>query len=169
MQDKGNFRSVLKAYMNNVERGIQFRFNRNDSIGAPDAESDDDFLRECFVDVGDLSALRDCNNLKRIVVGRTGAGKSAILRRLHEVAENVITLDPTDLSLNYLANSEVIAFFEEAGTNLDPFYQLLWKHVLAVELIRKKYNITNESSQRTFFEGLQQLFERNRAKKPLII
>jgi hypothetical protein len=150
------------------DRGVSFRFRRSDNIGTPDAESDDSFFDACFVDTGDLHALRDCDSPKRIIVGRTGAGKSALIRRLQETADNVITLRPTDLSLNYLANSEVIAFFEEAGTNLDAFYQLLWKHVLAVELIRRKYQITNENSQRTFFEGLQQIFSRNRAKQEAI-
>jgi len=161
-------RSTMRVPVDKSDRGIQFRFCRNDSIGAPDAESDDEFLHDCFVDVGDLQALRDCTNLKRIVVGRTGAGKSALLKRLQGQADNVISLSPTDLSLNYLANSEVIAFFEEAGTNLDPFYQLLWKHILAVELVRKKYSITNESSQRSFLEGLQQIFSRDRAKKEAV-
>lgn len=154
--------------MDKSDRGVQFRFRRNDTIGAPDAESDDEFLHACFVDVGDLQSLRDCTDLKRIVVGRTGAGKSALLKRLRAQTDNVVCLSPIDLSLNYLANSEVIAFFEEAGTNLDAFYQLLWKHILVVELIRKKYNITNETSQRTFFESLQQIFSRDRAKKEAV-
>lgn len=150
------------------DHGISFRFKRNDTIGSPDAESDDAFLSNCFVDTGDLNDLRDCANSRRIVIGRTGAGKSALLRQLQAITDNVITLNPSDLSLNYLANSEVIAFFEEAGTNLDPFYQLLWKHILAVELIRKKFNITNEYLQHSFLESLQQVFTRNRAKQEAI-
>lgn len=154
--------------MRTQEHGCQFRFNRNDTIGTPDAEHDDVFLSDCFVDTGDLDVLRSCEELKRIVVGRTGAGKSALLRKLVETEEHVIRLKPSDLSLNYFANSEVLRFFAAAGTNLDPFYQLLWKHVIAVELIRQKYHITNETTQKTFLQGLQDYFKRNRAKEEAI-
>lgn len=154
--------------MEKHEQGISFRFARSDTIGAPDAESDDGFLNECFVDTGDLAILRDCSNQRRIVVGRTGAGKSALLKLLASTAEHVIELQPSNLSLNFLANSEVLNFFDQAGANLDPFYQLLWKHVLAVELLRKKYGITNESSQRSFFSSLQHIFARDRAKEQAV-
>ncbi|WP_322067781.1 hypothetical protein [Burkholderia cenocepacia] len=44
------------------------------SVGAMDAESDERFLRDCFLDTGDLDSLEDCQDPKRIVVGRVGAG-----------------------------------------------------------------------------------------------
>lgn len=56
---------------------MRYVFRRNSSVGAMDAESDERFLRDCFFDTGDLAALVDCENPKRIVVGRVGAGKSA--------------------------------------------------------------------------------------------
>lgn len=154
--------------MEKNDQGCQFRFRRNDTIGTPDAEHDEIFLAECFVDTGDLAVLRSCEDTKRIVIGRTGAGKSALLKKLAECEENVIRLEPSDLSLNYFANSEVLRFFTEAGTNLDPFYQLLWKHVIAVELIRRKFHITNETSQQSFLQKLHGYFSRNRAKEEAI-
>ena len=127
--------------------GSQFRFRKNDSIGSGDAESDERFLRDCFVDTGDYDILRDLRCSQRIIVGRTGSGKSALIRTLVERGERVIELRPEDLALNFLGNSAVLRFFEDAGTQLDVFYQLLWKHVLAVELLRRKFRITNESAQ----------------------
>jgi hypothetical protein len=150
---------------NTKQLSIQFRFRKNDNIGSPEAESDEANLSECFVDNGDFDVLRNLDEPKRILVGRTGAGKSALIRTLVAEEDNVIQLKPDDLALNYLANSAVLRFFEEAGTHLDVFYQLLWKHVLAVELIRYKYKITNESSQRTFFERLATVFSRDRPKE----
>ena len=76
-----------------------FRIRRNESIGAADAESDEKFLLQCFVDNGDLSFLRDCEEAKRIIVGRTGAGKSALLRMLKEREANVIELRPENLGV----------------------------------------------------------------------
>lgn len=154
--------------MEKNQSGAQFRFRKNESIGNADAESDEKFLFDCFLDTGDLDALRDCDDNRRLVVGRTGAGKSALLKILSEREEHVIALNPVDLSLGYLANSEVLRFFEDAGANLDVFYQLLWKHVIAVELIRYRYRITNEATQRSFMERLSGLFIKDEAKEQAI-
>ena len=154
--------------MDKIQSGAFFRFRKNEVIGNADAESDEKVLLQCFLDTGDLDALRDCEDPKRIVVGRTGAGKSALLRVLTEREEHVINLKPVDLSLGYLANSEVLKFFESAGAHLDVFYQLLWKHVIAVELIRYKYKITNESTQRTFLERLTTFFRKDKAKEQAV-
>ena len=78
--------------MAEIPRGAAFRFRRNDNIGAAEAESDDAFLFECFVDTGDLEILTDCGESKRIVVGRTGSGKSALLRMVREREAHVIYL-----------------------------------------------------------------------------
>lgn len=151
--------------MDKKQTGVQFRFRRSDTVGSAEAESDDAFLRDCFVDTGDLDALRDLANPKRIIVGRTGSGKTALVRTLASNEEHIIELRPEELALNFLSNSNVLRFFEEAGTNLDVFYQLLWKHVLAVELIRHRFKITNEANQRSFFERFSDVFQRDRAKE----
>jgi hypothetical protein len=59
---------------------MKYVFRRNSSVGAMDAESDEQFLRDCFLDTGDLESLIDSDNPKRIVVGRVGAGKALYLR-----------------------------------------------------------------------------------------
>ncbi len=148
--------------------GAIFRFKKNDRIGEAAAEVDDKFLFDCFVDTGDLEVLRDCTAPQRIIVGRTGAGKSALIRQLEAKEENVITLAPEQLALSYLSNSEVVRFFENAGANLDLFYQLLWRHVLTVELVKYKYRITNDASQRSFLHSLSQLFQRDKAKQQAV-
>ena len=110
---------------------LTFKFRRHDSIGTADVESDHEFLEECFLDTGDLETLRDCASPKRIVVGRTGIGKSALLMNLSRVEEHVIELPPEVLSLNYITNSTILRFFEELGIQLDPFYRLQkWPHFL---------------------------------------
>ena len=57
-------------------------FRRNSDIGAPDAEADDLFLSHCFTDTGDLATLLDCQNPKCLVLGRTGSGKTALLKQV---------------------------------------------------------------------------------------
>ncbi len=154
--------------MRDHQTGAEFRFRRNDTIGAADAESDDRFLTDCFIETGDLDALRDCADPKRIIVGRTGSGKSALIRRLQAVEENVIELPPQNLSLGYIANSDIINFFESAGVNLDLFYQLLWRHVLTVELLKRKYRINNEEQKQSFLSNIFGITRREKSKEQAI-
>jgi hypothetical protein len=135
----------------------EFCFGRHDDIGAVAAEDDNEFLKECFIDTGDLPVLLNPNNSRRIIIGRTGAGKSALLNQIQNTCENVIQLSPHSLSLNYIANNNVISFFEEAGVNLSIFYGLLWKHVLVVELLKSKFNITNENSQKDYARNIRKI------------
>ena len=79
---------------------MKYVFRRNSSVGAMDAESDEQFLRDCFLDTGDLESLIDSDNPKRIVVGRVGAGKSALLARLLETQSNAFELRAETLSLS---------------------------------------------------------------------
>ncbi len=138
---------------NSSEQGIPFRFRKGASIGEPDAESDDRFLSRCFVDTGDYGTLVDCSNPHRIIVGRTGAGKSALIQHLLRNEENVIEISPENLSLNYISNSDVIAVLEKAGVKLDLFYTLLWKHVFATELLKRKYHLANEEKTKSWFSS----------------
>ncbi len=135
------------------ESGIPFRFRKESSIGEPDAESDNHFLSQCFVDTGDYKTLVDCSNPHRIIVGRTGAGKSALLQHLIRSEENVIEISPDNLSLNYISNSDIITTLERAGVKLDLFYTLLWKHVFATELLKKKFNLANEEKTKNWFSN----------------
>lgn len=148
--------------------GAEFRFCRNDSVGTADAESDDRFLSDCFIETGDLDVLRDCSDPKRIIVGRTGSGKSALIRMLCEREEHVIEIPPQNLSLGYIANSDIINFFEVAGVNLDLFYQLLWRHVLTVELLKYRYKINSESQKQSFLSNLLSNIKRDRSKEQAI-
>lgn len=129
-----------------------------------DAESDERFLRDCFFDTGDLGALLDCDDPKRIVVGRVGAGKSALLGRLLASQSNAIEIRAEALSLSYVANSDIIQFFESAGVKLDLFYQLLWRHVFVVELLCKRYRISRDDPW-SFLDQFRDLFSRDPAKK----
>jgi hypothetical protein len=144
---------------------IEYVFKRHASIGAADADDDKKFLKQCFIDTGDASVLRNCNDPRRIIVGRTGAGKSALLRHLKDVEDHVIELPPETLSLNYICNSDILKFFENAGVKLDIFYQLLWKHVFTVELLKIKYGIKDEKTNNNFLRTLTECFNRNKSKQ----
>ncbi|ALQ52155.1 P-loop ATPase, Sll1717 family [Nitrosomonas ureae] len=138
--------------------GINFRIRKGASIGEPDAESDVRFLSPCFTETGDLQTLLDCSNSHRILVGRTGTGKSALVYKISQ-EENVIEIKPESLSLNYLANSDIIPVLVNAGIKLDIFYTLLWRHVFTVELLKKKFKLTNEDNTRSWIASFLSLLK----------
>lgn len=145
----------------------KFRFRKHDTIGAADAEGDK-FLHECFVDTGDLEVLRDCSDARSVVVGRTGTGKTALLQRLLEGDERAIPISPEGLSLSYVSNSTIINYLSQLGVNLDVFYKLLWRHVFAVEIIKRHFSIYNEADLNSFWARVAGYFrnqkERNAVK-----
>ena len=117
----------------------EFRFRKTDRIGAAAAEEDGLYLEQCFVHTDEYDILRDVTDYRQIVLGRTGSGKSALFEQLKaEEPEHVIPLELHKLALRYVSNSSVIRYFSELGVNLDPFYKLLWRHVLTVEILRKQ-------------------------------
>ncbi|MHB8502759.1 MAG: P-loop ATPase, Sll1717 family [Candidatus Acidiferrales bacterium] len=142
----------------------QFRFRKHASIGAAAAEEDTKFLAECFVDTGDLETLKDSRDRRRIVLGRTGAGKTALLGRLIEET-NAIVISPETLSFNYLTNSTVLQFFLEAGVKLDLFFKLLWRHVLTVELLKSRYSLNSRADTESFLGRIKSMLVKDRHKE----
>lgn len=145
---------------NQKEAGIPFKIRKGISIGEPDAESDQKYLASCFVDTGDYDTLINLESAQRIIVGRTGSGKSALISHLKKNEEHVIEIQPEDLSLNFISNSDIIQTLEKAGVKLDIFYTLLWKHVLAVELLKSKFDLVTEAKTQSWITQLLQGFKK---------
>jgi hypothetical protein len=128
------------------------------SVGETSAEEDEALLSACFEDTGYLHELTSTSSPKCIVLGRTGSGKSALLSEIERREKNVIRIDPENLSLNFISNSDIIQFFEKLDIKLDVFYQLLWRHILAVELIKTKKQIYNEAASKNWIGSLLSKF-----------
>lgn len=137
---------------------------RNCNIGAPDAETDRDLLASCFVENGCIEQVLDVASPASLIVGRTGAGKSATLIRLEQIARNVVEVNPSDLSFKYVENSTVLKFFRDSGVDLDIFYRMLWRHVLITELLKARYDWSNEGAVRNWFDGFFEKFKRDPVK-----
>jgi len=86
----------------------KFVFRRNQNIGVAQAELDSHYLDECFINTGDLEILANCEDPRRILAGRTGAGKSALLSQLEDTEEHTIRIHPDALAITYVSNSGVI-------------------------------------------------------------
>jgi hypothetical protein len=141
----------------------KFKFRGNDHIGAADAESDHGFLDECFINTGEIELLLDCDDHRRIVLGRTGAGKTALLSQLPQHSAHVINIQPESLALAYISNSTILQFVDSLGVNLDTFFKLLWRHVFTVEVIKAHFSLDNNTAKETIFDWIKnQLSEKRR-------
>ncbi len=148
-----------------MPRPEKFRFRKYDTIGNPDAESDSRYLSKCFVNTGALDILRDCTDQRGIVLGRTGAGKTALLTALKDREERITGLDPHNIALSYLSGSTILQFLESLGVDLDPFYRFLWRHVLVVELLKLRFELRSEEQRANMWEELQFFILRKQAHK----
>jgi hypothetical protein len=135
------------------------------TIGSNAAESDDEFLLDCFVHYPAVESCRDPRQPGMILGGRTGAGKTAILRYLASKEERVHEIDPGDMAMSYVANSDILNFVQTIGGDLDLFFQILWKHVLCIEFIRLRWKVEDEAASRTVFAWLTERFKRDPRKQ----
>lgn len=146
----------------------KFRFKKHDNIGVSDAEQDQNFLFDCFVDTGDLDVLRDTANPRRIVLGRTGAGKTALLMQFKsEEQDRVISIKPESLALNYISNSNILNFVLDLGVSLDVFFRLLWRHVFVVEVLKVHFKLKDEEDSLGLIEKIKQMFRDDRHDRAL--
>jgi len=85
-----------------------FVFKKHMSVGEADAENDNQFLSECFTDIGDYEVLEDTNAPQSIVLGRTGVGKSALLEQIEKNSDRIIRIEPEQLALRHVSNSTIL-------------------------------------------------------------
>lgn len=139
----------------------------NTKIGELDAESDAKFLSNCFIDNGMIETLCDVDETQAIILGRTGAGKTATLMKINDTIKEDKSklIDLEQVFLNYIDNSNVINFLKDNNVNLDIFYRYLWKHILTVEFLKLKYPNWNETNKlANFINELANLLKKPQEK-----
>jgi len=119
-------------------------------IGELDAEADADLLDSCYMNNGQLEQAMNVYDTSSVILGRTGAGKSALIYKISQLAEHSVILDPNDISIRFLEHSNIIQFFNELGVKLDLFYRILWRHILTVELLKLRYDIKDKNESTNF-------------------
>jgi hypothetical protein len=105
------------------------------TIGSGSAETDEEFLFSCFIQ---YPAVEECSRVQSpgmILAGRTGSGKTAILKYIRQTAEHTVEIDPIEMSMSYVSNSDALNFLHAIGADLDLLFQVLWKHVMCIEFI----------------------------------
>ncbi len=146
----------------------KFVFRRHATIGATDAIEDKVFLEQSFIDRGELDILTNKARPECIILGRTGTGKTALLKMLKRNEERVIQIAPESLALSYISNNGVLRFFMSAGVDMDLFYRLLWRHVFATEIIKAHYHIINRKTRDNFLVQLKDRISNNKSKQDAI-
>ena len=144
------------------------RFKHGLTIGYSAAEDDEAFLKDCFVDTEHYQMMIGEDSPKCIILGRTGAGKSALIYHIKDQCSNVVEIEPEALALNYISNSDIITFYSSIGVNLDIFYQLLWRHVFCVQIIKQHFKLESPSDMQRFKNWLTESFGNNLARKAAV-
>lgn len=147
-----------------MKRDKKFKIKRSLNIGSPDAETDD-ILFDVFVNIENLNDILDVKNQKSILIGRTGSGKSAIVRYLLKNCEKIVQIEPEAMSLRFLSNSTILKYFKTLDVNLNLFYKVLWKHVFVVELLKLYFEDYDDDRKKTsFFQNLIDKFKKTEKK-----
>ncbi|MGC5567039.1 P-loop ATPase, Sll1717 family [Streptomyces sp. FR-108] len=142
------------------------RRGANFNLGAEQAEADKKLLRSAFYASDDYRAIADKDDHHCFLVARTGSGKSAALQQLEaDFPDHVVRIDPEDLSLPYITNSDVMRSLNEMNVSLDTLFIALWKHVLLVELIRHRYKMDSQEAKMNIMATLRDKIKRDPAKK----
>lgn len=161
---------MKKTRKSNNSKGSQksnYTFSKHQTIGAPDAESDHN-LEKVFIENGELEVLENLDNAKCIIIGRTGSGKSALIKMFEERhSQTTKRISPEEMSLNYISNSTILTYFRNLGVNLNFFYKILWKHIFVVEIL--KLYIQNDAKKKdAFFERIKNWGTKNPAREKAI-
>lgn len=134
------------------------------NVGGEQAEADP-LLHEAFYASGQYEALATLDDPHCFIVGRTGSGKSAALQQLEqEKPEHVIRINPEDLSLPYITDLQAVKFLRALDVHLDALWIALWKHVLLVEILRRRYRVTSPATKLTFLTQIKELISRDAGK-----
>jgi hypothetical protein len=135
------------------------------NLGGEQAEADP-LLDRAFFEWSGYTVVESRRDPHCFLVGRTGSGKSAVLQRLEEVyPQRVIRIDPEDLSLPYIIDLGVIRELDALEVHLDPLFIALWKHILLIEIIRRRYRVDSAEKKRTVMESLKDRFQRDSSKQ----
>lgn len=145
--------------------GKRQRLKSSFTLGGEAAEADP-LLEKAFFDSSDYKVIASKDDHRCFIVGRTGAGKSAALQRLEEInPQHVIRINPVNLSLPYITNLQAIRYLDSLEVNLDTFWNTLWKHVLIVEIMRHRYNVTTSDAKTNVVQTLMRKLKSNRTQQ----
>lgn len=123
----------------------EFVFKRSLNLGSGAAENDGEFLKECFVETPEYKTLLDYSDHRMILLGRTGSGKTALLKFIEPHVDVYIPIRPDTFALQYISNMPFISNLEGYGINLEVFYKFLWLHEIMSKIIKGYFTYNRKS------------------------
>lgn len=117
---------------------MKYKLKKGHNIGTLAAENDE-MLYDAFVDTGYLESILDVQSPRFLIVGRTGSGKTALVRYLERTVERCSRIEPEELSMQYLHSNKILNMVSSLGIHLDIFFKYLWRHICILELIKLRY------------------------------
>lgn len=109
-------------------------------IGTIDAERDI-FLESYFWETqvfNDLTCFdeEDFSFTKRVIVGRTGSGKTALLKKINSLPSmKSVSIEAESMIFEHIKNNVFINSLIENDIDIRIFYKSLWLHVLLIKVI----------------------------------
>jgi ABC-type ATPase with predicted acetyltransferase domain len=131
----------------------EYKFRKNAEIGKLEAETDS-FLSSCFYESDVYKGIVDfdCSEgnpdfTRRIIVGRTGSGKTALLKQILRSEKIKVhdTIEAENTVFEHINNNVFISSLVEKNIDLRVFYKSLWLHVLLVKVINQLHKKSYES------------------------
>jgi hypothetical protein len=150
----------VAATRSRARRRLSSGFN----LGGQQAEADP-LLEQAFYRTSQYRAVADRDDPHCFLIGRTGSGKSAILRQLEtEHRGHIVRITPEDLALTYVADLQAVRWLDQQGVHLDPLFIALWKHVFLIELIKHRYKVYSPDAKQNFISSLSERIRKDRSK-----
>ena len=140
---------------------MPYTCRKNIELGKLDAETDS-FLDSCFYKAEVFKGIINFDNseqnpdfTRRIIVGRTGSGKTALLKQIlnDEHIRNHETIEAENTVFEHIQNNVFISTLMEKDIDLRAFYKSLWLHVLLIKVIQILYKKSYDS----FFDFVKSL------------
>jgi hypothetical protein len=144
---------------------ISRRLSSDFRLGGLQAEADP-LLEKAFYESGHYKAAERRDDPRCFVIGRTGSGKSAILRHLESsYPSHVIRIEPENLALQYITDLGVIKYLASIEVNLDSLFTALWRHVFLVEVIKHRYKVDSAAAKQNFMLSLTDRIKKDPSKQ----
>lgn len=125
------------------------------TLGTGAAENDGEFLSRCFVETPEYRILCNFNDRKTILLGRTGTGKTALLKQLKENVDVYIEIKPNTFAIQYISNLPFIQMLRGQGVNLDVYYKFLWLHEIMSKIIKEYFAYKGQDFVQMFTERIK--------------
>ena len=132
----------------------EFVFKRALNLGSGAAENDGEFLNACFVETPEYETLLDYSDRRMILLGRTGSGKTALLKYIRPHVDVYIEIRPDTFALQYISNMPFISSLAKYGVNLEVFYKFLWLHEIMSKVIKGYFTYNRKNFISLFSEHI---------------